>query len=334
MRHICLTIDKLAHKIPFCCVARMLTWLSVQFGWLPRPFNHLLRGLLRTIHLRFSLGHNCDTHFVLTFCFARWSSVNNFDLISVRIGSVVPNNLVRLRNLTRWLHVEVARFILVLAIVIDAWLVKILVKILHRVVYVWVRVIFLLFLLTTYNALIIILIKKLNKRIIWHIISCLNETFSLQLYVWFLRQELLIKCLLHLDWCANFIRIKIAHIRKTHSKFLCLSLVKISFFKSFLRCVSPGNKKTFTFINFKLCVENLWVHIVLLSELWSKKLFDSFNSPEFHILVFVFIQLVFNMYNLNGRLLFVLKFCWLAALIFWFWFTVISWACWGSTNRD
>jgi len=194
VRHVRLPVDELTHKVTFLVsllLWRVLACLGVQFWWLARSFHHAGGWLLGL-----SLSHYCDSNLVLAFSFSRRPRVNNLHLVSVGVCWLLVHFV--LRNHAWWLHVEMARFILVLAVIVNTWLIKVLVEILNWVVHIRVRIFWsnsahshlpgvLQLCLPARNALVVILVEQLDKSVIWHIFTSLNKAFSLQFNVWLLR---------------------------------------------------------------------------------------------------------------------------------------------------
>lgn len=171
MRHISLPVNELTHEVALLIQMMlwwMLTHLSMQLRRLARSFYHTCSWLLRL-----SLSHYRYSDFVLAFSFSRRPRVNNFNLVSVWVCWLLVHFV--LWNHTRRLHVEMTRFILVLAIIINTWLIEVLVEILNWVVHIWIGVFWphsaqphlsrvWQLSLATDNALVIILVEQLNTR--------------------------------------------------------------------------------------------------------------------------------------------------------------------------
>lgn len=165
--HVGLSINELAHKVPFLVWLRLLgvlAWLCVQLRRLSWPF-HQVRSWL----LRLCLCHYRHSNFVLTFGLSWGARVHNLNLICVGVSGLLEHLI--LGNDAWWLHIEVAWLVLVLAVIVNAWLIEILIEVLHWVVHIRIRVLWphsahshlVLILdqvvLTTHYTLVVILIK-------------------------------------------------------------------------------------------------------------------------------------------------------------------------------
>lgn len=124
------------------------------------------------------------------------------------------------------------------------------------------------------NTFVILLVKKLYKRIVWHILASLDKTLSLEFNVRFLSHELFVKCLLGLNGRADLVWVQVAHIWEalpnTGTSRLVYDLI-----------LSRIVHKAFTF---HFGVQNLTVGLViLLDQGRPKELFYRLDSPKFNL---------------------------------------------------
>ena len=231
------------------------------------------------MRLLFCLRVYCYPHLILGLCLPWRSCVNNLNLLTIRVTI----------GFVAWrFSFEPARLTPILAIVINSWVVEVLIKVLNRLVDIWTGVSVRSAHLSPRDALIILLVEQFYECVVWHLFSCLYESFSLKLNVWFLCEKLLVKCLLHLDWSSYFIWVQVAHVREAHAERFSLSFVKLRFFIS---CVRTWHQIWLSFVDFKLSVENLRIHIVLLCELRSEELFYRLDSAKLHTFIAVVVTL-------------------------------------------
>lgn len=123
----------------------------------------------------------------------------------------------------------------------------------------------------------VLFLEELNKCIVRHIFSCVDETFALKFYIALLSLKIFVKSLLNLNWRTLKVRIQVFHIWEAKFE-IRFSLVVV--LKGTLR---TRNSKTFILV---ICLgsHHLWSEslVVLLIELWSKKFFNCLNCPYFN----------------------------------------------------